>query len=70
MTKNRKEIAEIDLANPRKSVTLQNEQQELLAQMSLEMEGKAELKIRGVIASLCENQTFGPPSTLFPAGHY
>ena len=46
MTKNRKEIAEIDLANPRKSVTLQNEQQELLAQMSLEMEGKAELKTR------------------------
>ena len=60
----------MDLANPRKPVTLHNEQQELLAQMSLEMEGKVELKTRGFTASWCENQTLGPPSTLFPAGHY
>ena len=63
-------IVDIDLANPRKPVTLQNEQQELLAQMSLEMEGKVELKTRGFVASWCENQTLGPPPTLFPAGHY
>lgn len=29
------------------------------------------IETRGVIASLCENQTLGPPSsTPFPAGHY